>query len=135
MRTFLISTSIAALASATAVAQEKAANIGADEYAASCAVCHGEDGRGHGEFSRVLKVPPSDLTTLAKDNDGKFPFLDVFHIVDGRTLVDGHGTRDMPIWGRRYMEEVGEKFGPYGGEIAVRARVLELVHYIHSIQE
>ena len=60
--------------------------------------------------------------------------MQVFQVIDGRSLVSGHGTREMPIWGRRYQEEVGEKYGPYGGEIAIRARVLELVYYIQSIQ-
>jgi hypothetical protein len=41
----------------------------------------------------------------------------------------------MPIWGARYKAEQGGKYGPYGGEMAVRARVLELVFYVQSLQE
>lgn len=115
--------------------QDATATIGADEYTISCAVCHGADAKGDGEFARFLTVKPPNLTVLAKGNNGVFPFLKVFQTVDGRTMVGGHGTREMPIWGRRYGEEVGEKFGPYGGEIAVRARVLELVFYLQSIQQ
>lgn len=128
---FLLAATVAV--PATGHAQET--QIGADEYAASCSICHGADGRGHGEFASVLKVQPSDLTMLAKENDGQFPFLKVFQTIDGRTQIGAHGTRDMPIWGRRYSEDIGEKFGPYGGEIAIRARVMELVYYLQSIQE
>lgn len=137
MRTRLLWTLMVAMTinGPMAFAQDTVSLAVADEYVTSCAVCHGEDGRGHGEFSKVLKTPPPDLTMLARENDGTFPFEEVFHVIDGRTLVGAHGTRDMPIWGRRYTEEIGEKFGPYGGETAVRARVLELVYYIQSLQQ
>ena len=48
--------------------------------------------------------------------------------------MSGHGVRDMPIWGGRYQEEAGEMYGPYGGEVVVRGRILELVYYLQSIQ-
>lgn len=105
------------------------------EFMNSCAVCHGASGRGDGNLVNFLNVKPTDLTKLSANNDGKFPFLEVFQVVDGRTMVSGHGERDMPVWGRRYQDDVGETFGPYGGETAVRARILELVYYIQSIQE
>jgi mono/diheme cytochrome c family protein len=105
------------------------------EFLNSCAVCHGASGRGDGNLVNFLNVKPTDLTKLSANNDGKFPFLEVFQVVDGRTMVSGHGARDMPVWGRRYQEDIGESYGPYGGENAVRARILELVYYIQSIQE
>ncbi len=107
----------------------------ADEYQASCQVCHGAKGEGDGPLAAVLKVKPTDLTTLSKRNDGKFPLLKVMQTVDGRLSVPAHGTRSMPAWGRRYVEEAGEKYGPYGAEAAVRARLLELVYYIQSLQK
>ena len=82
-----------------------------------------------------MTTKPTDLTLLAKKNDGQFPFLRVMQMIDGRTLVDAHGGREMPVWGQRYVADIGEKYGPYGGEAAVRARVLELVYYIQSIQQ
>lgn len=133
-RVFLaFSVAVSALATAS-VASAQDDMISSDEYLNSCAVCHGVSGRGDGDLVRFLSVKPTDLTTLSKNNDGEFPFMQVFQVIDGRSLVSGHGTREMPIWGRRYQEEVGEKYGPYGGEIAIRARVLELVYYIQSIQ-
>lgn len=82
-----------------------------------------------------LTIKPSDLTQLSKKNDGKFPLLRVFQIIDGRALVTAHGTREMPVWGQRYMEDTGDTYGPYGGEAAVRARVLELAYYLQSLQK
>ncbi|MEZ5815523.1 MAG: cytochrome C [Hyphomicrobiaceae bacterium] len=107
----------------------------ADEYRISCQVCHGARGKGDGPMASSLKKKPIDLTQLENNNDYKFPFLKVFMTIDGRTMIPAHGTREMPVWGRRYVEEIGDKYGPYGGEAAVRARVLELVYYVQSLQE
>lgn len=109
----------------------------AEEFINSCASCHGEDGKGAGFLTRVFRgVNPGDLTQLTKNNTEKvFPFLDVFHVIDGRTQVSAHGDRKMPVWGDRYEVQAGDKYGPYGSEPVVRARVLELVYYIQSIQE
>ena len=68
-------------------------------YMASCAPCHGENGRGNGFLNSVLKVQAPDLTTLAKRNRGGFPFAAVTEIIEGRTRNDGHGTRGAPVWG------------------------------------
>lgn len=109
--------------------------IPADEYVAACLVCHGTTGKGDGPLAVFLKVPPSDLTTIAKRNDGEFPFLKVFQTIDGRAQIGAHGTRDMPVWGDRYKAVAGERYGPYGAEQIVRGRILELVYYIQSLQE
>jgi mono/diheme cytochrome c family protein len=64
---------------------------GKAEYHSSCASCHGIDGKGNGPVSADLKVPPSDLTVLAKKNNGAFPFYSVHEIIDGRKAVIAHG--------------------------------------------
>lgn len=109
--------------------------IGADSYAAACAVCHGSDGKGGGEFAGVLTVQPPDLTTLQARNEGVFPYLDVFHVVDGRTTLRAHGTSAMPIWGDTFKQQIGDYAGPFGAELLVRARITALVDYIESMQE
>ena len=129
---------LAALAGGVASADANGQGIlqaSAVEFQSSCAVCHGETGHGDGNLAAYLTVKPADLTKLTANNHGEFPFLKVFQVIDGRTLVSGHGDRAMPVWGTRYQQDIGETFGPYGGEIAVRARVLDLVYYIQSIQE
>lgn len=138
------------LAPSAAVGEEKL--IGSDEYAYSCLSCHGADGRGDGPMAEFLTVKPSDLTTIAKDNGGVFPVLEMFQIIDGRSVVGAHGLRgsgtivgaqaarepgasEMPVWGARFKAELDGKYGPYGGEQAVRARILELVFYLEAIQQ
>lgn len=114
--------------------------IGADEYRISCMSCHGVGGKGDGAMAKFLTIKPTDLTSLAKNNGGQYPgikagtypFLRIFQIIDGRTVVSGHGERPMPVWGNRYQIR---DLGPAGThEREVRARILELVYYIQSIQ-
>jgi mono/diheme cytochrome c family protein len=109
--------------------------IGAIEFRMSCAVCHGEDARGDGPLAHLLTIKPSDLTQLSKRNKGQFPFERMVETIDGRTQVSGHGTREMPVWGTRYEADVGRQYGPYGSETVVRTRILELVHYLETIQQ
>jgi mono/diheme cytochrome c family protein len=131
----LLAVAVVALPALAAQAQAQDRYAIADEYNVSCLVCHGPRGKGDGPMAPALKQKPTDLTKLEQQNDYKFPFLKVFQVIDGRAVVPAHGTRDMPVWGRRYIEDIGDKYGPYGGEAAVRARVLELVYYVQSLQE
>lgn len=109
--------------------------IGSDEFRISCASCHGVGGRGDGKVAQFLNTRPTDLTALAKNNGGEYPFLKVFVMIDGREEVAVHGDRAMPVWGARYRKEDAERYGPFGGEEVVHARILELVYYIQSIQQ
>jgi mono/diheme cytochrome c family protein len=118
---------------------------GKAEYHSSCAPCHGSDGTGTGPVSAGLKVPPPDLTVLAKKNNGVFPFNSVYEIIDGRKTVVAHGTRDMPIWGDRYAPEPTRALIPrpsenilslfYDPETVVRMRILAVIDYLNRIQE
>ncbi len=109
--------------------------IGASEYSVSCLSCHGVEGKGDGPLAELLTVKPSDLTVIAKNNEGIFPLHQVFRVIDGRHGVTGHGERDMPVWGARYMREYAQGCGLIGAEDVVRSRILELVYYIQSIQQ
>jgi mono/diheme cytochrome c family protein len=129
----------------TDVALAEEDTIGSDEYRISCLSCHGVGGRGDGPLAKFLTVKPSDLTTIAKNNGGQypnikaghFPFLYVYQVIDGRTLVAPHGERAMPVWGNRYLAAQRPTPGPYAGEYekVVRGRILELVYYLQSIQQ
>ena len=46
---------------------------GPDLYRHYCATCHGRDGKGNGPAAAALKVPPPDLTVLARRQKGVFP--------------------------------------------------------------
>ena len=132
----IVSALLAGSIFASGLATAEDALVAADEYQVSCASCHGLEGKGDGNMAQFLTKKPTDLTMLSKSTgDGKYPFLKVFQIIDGRAVVSGHGDRAMPVWGDRYKKEVGKKYGSFGNEMAIRGRVLELVYYIQSIQQ
>jgi mono/diheme cytochrome c family protein len=118
---------------------------GKAEYHSSCASCHGIDGKGNGPVGADLKVPPSDLTVLARKNNGVLLFNSVYEIIDGRKAVIAHGTRDMPIWGDRYAPEPSKAVIPrpsenmlslfYDPEAIARMRILAVIDYLNRIQE
>jgi mono/diheme cytochrome c family protein len=64
-----------------------------------CAVCHGQDGKGNGPAASALKPVPSDLTMIARNNNGRFPDEKVLAILKGEANVTAHGSKDMPMWG------------------------------------
>src|SRR5579872_6368483 len=91
-----------------------------------CSACHGKTGKGNGPAASGLKVPPPDLTTLAKRNKGKFP---ADYVIE--TLVKGaksaHGTAEMPVWGPLFSE--------LNAKGRVTVEINDVVHYLESIQE
>lgn len=123
---------IASMAWSAAAAQEM--SYGKAEYLNSCAVCHGVDAEGDGPLTDVLMKRPPDLTRLAERNGGRFPYSRVFAVVDGRFEVPSHGEREMPVWGRQFLEEDAKLYGPSGGEIVTTDRIYNLTNYIESLQ-
>jgi len=116
-------------------------DIGKREYVNSCAVCHGDGGKGDGPVSASLKVSPTDLTKLQKNNDGVFPFGRVYETIDGRNAIASHGSRDMPVWGDRFkaynaeLSELALRFKtPIDPEAFARDRILALIRYISGFQ-
>lgn len=117
---------------------------GKTEFLSSCASCHGTDGKGKGPVSAELKATPPDLTVLAKKNNGVFPVNTVYQIIDGRDSIPSHGTRDMPIWGWRFVPS--EHFSlkgaddyiylpPASPEPVVHSRIMAVIDYLNRIQE
>jgi mono/diheme cytochrome c family protein len=109
-------------------------SYGKAEYLNSCAVCHGVDAEGDGPLTEVLMKRPADLTRLAERNGGRFPYQRVFAVIDGRFDVSSHGEREMPVWGRQFLEEDSKLYGPAGGEIVATDRIYNLTNYIESLQ-
>ena len=112
-------------------------DIGKWEYDASCANCHGRDGKGGGSFAQMLQVSIPDLTTLSKRNGGVFPIARVYNVIDGREEVKAHGTREMPIWGAQLTLRVAPDYADYdasAAEVFVRARILAVIDYLYRLQ-
>jgi mono/diheme cytochrome c family protein len=72
---------------------------GKQMFANYCAPCHGVDGRGNGPVATALKVPPTDLTLLSKNNHGKFPDAHISTVLNQGSSLAAHGTAEMPVWG------------------------------------
>uniref|UniRef100_UPI0025ED75C4 c-type cytochrome n=1 Tax=Yoonia sp. TaxID=2212373 RepID=UPI0025ED75C4 len=106
------------------------------EFLNSCASCHGANGKGAGFLTRLFRgIDPGDLTQLAANNDGQFPYDRVYHVIDGRDDIAAHGDRKMPVWGDRYMASSMSQFGPDEvNQFRVRSSILELTNFIQSIQ-
>jgi mono/diheme cytochrome c family protein len=101
---------------------------GQEMFNAYCVSCHGKDGKGGGPAASALKVPPPDLTLLSKNNNGKFPSLHVYQIIQGDAAVAAHGSKDMPVWGPVLRSMGGHD------EAEVHLRINNLKNYIESIQ-
>lgn len=108
--------------------------LGAQEYRRACSSCHGEQGRGDGPMAEVMTFPPADLSRLAIENDGEYPFWDVYQVIDGRKATRSHGGSEMPIWGDFFNLEAEQQYGPYSAELVARTRIIALVYYIQSLQ-
>ena len=104
------------------------ATSGAEMYKEYCAVCHGMDGKGRGPAAEALKVPPPDLTTLAKMNGGKYPFDHVTSAIHGDLRLPAHGSKEMPVWGIPFRQL------SQGHSSEVQLRVTNLSNYIESLQ-
>ena len=97
-------------------------------YQRYCASCHGLEARGDGTLASDLRVTPTDLSTLAAKNAGKFPFDAVARAVDGRKTTRGHGAPDMPVWGEIFPKTAGTE------SPSTATAVGRLTHYLWSIQ-
>jgi hypothetical protein len=84
-------------------------------------------------MARQLNIEPADLTQIRKKNGGEFPFWHVYKVIDGREEVKEKGPRVMPVWGAEFQKEAGASTPDV--EAAVRERILNLVHYVQSIQK
>jgi mono/diheme cytochrome c family protein len=105
------------------------ANSGKEMFAAYCAACHGKEGKGDGPVAAALKVPPTDLTILARQKAGKFPSMQVAKAITGEAGISAHGSKDMPIWGPVFMSMSHQH------ESVVHLRVANLTEYIKSLQQ
>jgi len=101
---------------------------GKEMYRAYCAACHGTDGKGGGPAACALKIPPTDLALLSKNNGGKYPSIRVSASIRGESATPAHGSTEMPMWGALFWSMSS------GHEGEVQQRVVNLTKYIESLQ-
>jgi hypothetical protein len=112
-----------------------AIKLGRSEYVKTCAVCHGDSGKGDGLFSQQLSQQPKDLTTIKIKNNGTFPFIMIYEVIDGREGAGVHGSRTMPIWGDHFSAESWFNVSIQYAETVARGKIFELLLYLNSIQK
>ena len=100
---------------------------GKEMYTQYCAACHAADAKGAGPAAAALKTAPTDLTTLAVKNGGKFPDTKVVRAIEGNDAVAAHGSRDMPVWGAIFHQTDTN-------DASVKLRLANLTAYLQSIQ-
>jgi len=136
-RNLVQSMAVLALTVSIAKAQEKqpppkkAANVpielsGRQIFTSYCAPCHGKDAKGSGPIAPALTVPPPDLTTLSKRNNGKFPADYFTTVLKNGANAPAHGSVEMPIWGSTFADANTQRI--------VTIRVNNLIQYVESLQ-
>jgi mono/diheme cytochrome c family protein len=110
------------------VARQAGVASGKETFLKYCASCHGTDGKGNGPAAIAMKTPPSDLTTLTRRHEDKYPAGYVGAVLKfGRSLAS-HGSEDMPVWGSRFKE-----FDPVRDPTG-QQHVDDVVAYLESLQ-
>jgi mono/diheme cytochrome c family protein len=100
---------------------------GEEMFNVYCAVCHGKGGKGDGPAASEFKIPPTNLTLLAINNNGKFPEPYVTQVIQsGPREAKAHGSKDMPVW--------GVLFSSISDPATVKLRIHNLTNYIESLQ-
>jgi len=103
------------------------ASSGEEMFNSYCAVCHGKSGKGDGPAASEFKIPPANLTLLAKNNNGTFPEAYVAQVIQtGPRDAKAHGSKDMPVWGKL--------FESLGDDATVKLRIRNLSNYIGTLQ-
>jgi mono/diheme cytochrome c family protein len=119
----------------TANARTAAAQSGIQDYQNYCAECHGLGGKGDGPSRLTIPMnpPPNDLTVMARNNGGKFPFDRVVDSIDGRKSIPSHARLQMPFWGTT-LQKPGKEFTPES-DADVKRRIDSMARYVESIQQ
>ena len=125
---------------AESITYEETISAGNKTYNRFCSVCHGKEAKGNGLYKENLKIAPADLTKLASTNNGIFPWIKMYQIIDGNDISLEHGDNEMPIWGELF--DIGNwskgnwDRGYTEHSIAItRGRIFELLVYLDYIQE
>ena len=114
--------------------QEEVISYGAKTYYRFCSVCHGEDAKGNGPFSENINVNPPDLTMLSHNNEFSFPWVQLYEVIDGKSDIKAHGSKEMPIWGELFDLNRWSSSNIENANTIVHGRIFELLMYLNSIQ-
>jgi mono/diheme cytochrome c family protein len=114
--------------SGTIAVNKTTATSGMQMYINYCASCHGVDGRGNGPAAAALRIPPTDLTVLSKNNHGVFPETHIVTVLQYGAEFPSHGSAEMPVWGPIFgkMDTVNPQ--------VKQLRISNLIRYLKTLQ-
>jgi mono/diheme cytochrome c family protein len=147
MMTAVVLVAAVATGAPQAWAEDMAVTQGQKLYTKYCASCHGATGTGDGPVGKMLNPPASDLTTIAKQNGGKFPFYEVMQIINGRSpesqqtdaslpgVPKAHGSAAMPVWGEVFSRDELSKGSSLDLQLQATGKIMLITEYLQSIQQ
>jgi mono/diheme cytochrome c family protein len=94
-----------------------------------CQGCHGPHGEGNGPVAPLLTLSMTDLGELYA-RYGEFPEEYVASTIDGRAELEGHGSREMPVWGNIWTlpdDPVSQE--------RINRQIDGLVEFVRSLQD
>lgn len=122
--TILIAALLPALSGCEQEQSAASPSAGKAIYDKYCVGCHGPDGNVRLAAQHDAKTP--DLRTIAdRSPHGRLPRIMLAEIIDGRRVVQAHGSRTMPVWGEQLAME---------DSATVEQQIDALLAYIESIQ-
>lgn len=122
---------VAMFLSHSALASDKDVRDGQHYFLRYCAACHGVNGVGDGPVAKELSKPPANLRLLGDKYGMPLPAARIADVIDGRTAVRAHGSREMPVWGERlYRLGHGERSDLGIGEV-----IAKIVTHLNTIQD
>ena len=117
---------------------DESLSAASQDFETLCAPCHGINGKGDGPVPKGVTHKPADLTAITAKYGGVFPEDQIFETIAGLDMPDGHGNRDMPIWGDVFVSQnVGDSVKL---QDAMRAsddasrHIAALIGYIRTMQ-
>jgi len=113
---------------ATITVKKTTATSGKQMYVNYCASCHGVNGKGDGPAAAALKMPPTDLTLLNRNNHGVFPETHLVTVLQYGEEFPSHGSAEMPVWGPILGNM--EKVNPQVKQL----RISNLIRYLKTLQ-
>lgn len=100
-------------------------------YQQYCASCHGVWADGEGLLVPVLTEKPTNLRTLEQRTGSPLKRERLVEVIDGRKPIAAHGSREMPVWGKRLDQGVKSSVP----DMRKRSTVMVIVDYLEAIQE
>lgn len=105
---------------------------GKELYGRFCAACHGVEAHGDGPVAASFKIQVPDLTLIAHRHRGTFSIESIQRFIDGRNVVNAHGTRAMPVWGEEFTRaEIGDP----ETERATHRMIARIAEFLAGIQQ